>query len=272
MFRFFTRILALVSLVLCILPANASQSVRYEKVKVAGIWLKIVTVDLNCADVNLTPAVAKRGIGHAESFRSLLRRTRPAAAIDGTFFCTKTLKPTGDIIIDGRTIWKGYLGTALTVDSAGNVRMIPTRSNDQYKPAEYQNVLAAGPALILGGKTIVTPGAEGFRSSVHTTQKIRSAIGITYHNKLILAVSCKQVHLRRLAWALKALKCKDAACLDGGSSSGLYCKGKLIANPKRSMTNCLLVYDNPSQYARVHSSLSPLPLAGEQRADAWLGR
>ncbi len=251
-------------------PALATHSVRHSKVKCAGIWLNIVTVDLNSPDVIVTPAVARRGIGHSESFRSMLKRTRPAAAIDGTFFCTRTLKPTGDIIIDGRSVWKGYLGTALTIDGAGKVNLIPTRKHGMYDRNSYQNVIAAGPTLILGGKTVVMPKSEGFRSRVHTSRKLRAAVGITYSNKLILALTTKPVHLRRLAWALQKLKCKDAACLDGGSSSGLYCKGKLITNPSRGMTNCVLIYDSPSQYARARQKLSPLPAAGERRADAGL--
>lgn len=252
-------------------PAFATHSIRYSKVKSAGIWLNIVTVDLNSPNVVVTPVVSKRGIGHAESFRSILNRTRPAAAIDGTFFCTRTLKPTGDIVIDGRSVWKGYLGTALTIDGSGKVNLIPTRKRGVYDRASYQNVISAGPTLILGGKTVAMPGSEGFHSRIHTLRKLRAAVGITYSNKLILALTTSPVHLRRLAWALKKLKCRDAACLDGGSSSGLYCKGKLITNPSRGMTNCVLVYDNPSQYARAKIKLSPLPAAGERRADAgWI--
>ena len=34
---------------------------------------------------------------------------------------------------------------------------------------------------------------------------------------------------------MKSLKCVDAATLDGGSLTGLYYKGKLIANPGRGI-------------------------------------
>jgi len=249
-------------------PVFATHSICYSKVKRAGIWLNVVTVDLNSPDVVVTPAVARYGIGHSESFRSMLKRTRPAAAVDGTFFCTRTFKPTGDIIIDGRSVWKGYLGAALTIDWAGKVKLFPTYIPGIYDRDAYQNVVEVGPTLVLGGRTIVMPGLEGFHSRVHTAKNLRAAVGITYSNKLIFALTTKPVHLRRLAWALEQLKCKDAACLDGGSSSALYCKGKLITNPSRGMTNCILAYDNPGLYARAVAKLSPLPAAGERRADS----
>ena len=118
-------------------------------------------------------------------------------------------------------------------------------------------MLVAGPSLLLRGKTIVEPRAEGFRSCVHYSRKIRSAVGLTSDNKLVFVTTRRRIYLGKLAKIMKSLKCVDAASLDGGSSTGLYCKGKLIANPGRGMTNCLLVYDSVDSFELHRACLFP---------------
>jgi len=224
--------------------------------------VNVVTTNLNSPEVFVTPALARWGVGTCESFRSLMRRTRPAAAINGTFFCTRTFKPTGDIVIGGQLIWKGYLGTAITVDYNGKVRFVPTRGDEGYKWYDYANVLAAGPTLVLHGKTVVTPKSQGFHSGVHFTRRARAAVGLTYHNKLVFVTTGKRVYYSELARVMKRLNCEDAAVLDGGSSIGLYWEGKLIVNPGRGMTNCLLVYEDSTSYERYKDSCYPAKRPG----------
>lgn len=233
---------------------SAASNVAYRKAKVAGVWLHIVTANLNSPSVRVTPAVAKWGIGASESFRSLLRRTRPAAAIDGTFFCTRSLKPTGDIVIDGQMIWRGYLGIAMAFGDDNSVRFLDCQD---YRWTDYRSVLVAGPSLVLDGKLAVYPRDQGFRSGVHFTPRIRAAVGVTGANKLVMVTTTRRVYLSRLARAMLALGCVNAANLDGGNSTGLYCRGKLISNPNRAMTNCLLVYDDPQAFERRRSEFFP---------------
>lgn len=229
-------------------PVCASREVALTKATVAGVPVNVVTTNLNSPNVFVTPALSRWGVGTCESFRSMLRRTKPAAAINGTFFCTRTLRPTGDIVIGGQLLWKGYLGTAIAVDYNGKVRFIPTRGDEGYKWYDYASVLAAGPTLVLHGKTVVMPKSQGFRSGVHFTRRARAAIGLTYHNKLVFVTTGKHIYYSDLARVMKRLGCQEAAVLDGGSSVGLYWKGKLIVNPGRGMTNCLLVYEDSASY------------------------
>ncbi len=208
----------------------AASNVVHQKAKVAGVWLQIVTANLNSSSVRVTPAVARWGIGTCESFRSLLRRTRPAAAIDGTFFCTRSLKPTGDIVIDGQMIWRGYLGIAVAFGEDNSVRFLDCQD---YCWTDYRSVLVAGPSLILDGKLAVYPRDQGFRGGVHFTPRLRAAVGVTAANKLVMVTTGRKVYLSQLARAMKALGCVNAVDLDGGGSTGLYCNGKLIRNPGR---------------------------------------
>jgi exopolysaccharide biosynthesis protein len=248
---------AIIAAVLTASAAGAATSVAYQKTKVGGVWMNLVTVNLNDPNVSITPAVSRWGIGSCESFRSMMRRTRPAAAIDGTFFCTRTLRPTGDIVIDRKLIWKGYLGMVLAINSNRFVSFLPSRRQDLYSWSAFDDVLAAGPSLVRDGKIAVVPRAEGFRSGVHFSRRIRAAVGLTRANKLLLATTTRPYYLGEVARAMKSLKCVDAAGLDGGSSTGLYWKGKLIRNPSRGMTNCLLVYDNPDAFEQRRSAFCP---------------
>lgn len=233
-------------------------TVAYEKKKVAGVWVNLVTVDLNSPDIRITPAVAKGGVGTSESFNSMMRRMRPAAAINGTFFCTRSLEPTGDIVIDGHLLASGDIGTAVVIDDGNNVRFLPARRSDVYRWYDHQYVMAAGPSLLMRGETIVLPKDEGFCSSVHVSRQARTAIGLTKHNKLLLVVTRQRIYLRRLARVMKSLGCVDAAVLDGGSSSGLYWNGKMPVQPGRSLTNCLVVYDSPTNYEAHRTCFYPL--------------
>ncbi len=250
----FVLCLSVVLLSLGQLACEARTNVSYQKLKIGSVWMNVITANLNSPSVRVTPAVARYGIGHCESFRSLLRRTRPAAAIDGTFFCTRTLRPTGDIVIDGQLVYRGYLGMAVTIDDYDNIRFVESGA---YRWSDYKSVLAAGPSLLIGGKVAVYPKDQGFRSGVHFSRRVRAAVGITRQNKLLLVTTTRSAYLSQLARAMRSIGCVDAAGLDGGSSTGLYCKGRLISNPSRGMTNCLLVYDDLTSYDRHHDSLCP---------------
>lgn len=248
------------ALLICLaatVPCRAATSIVYTRTKAAGVYINLVTINLNDRNVRVTPAIARCGIGTCESFRSMMRRTRPAAAINGTFFCTKTLSPTGDIVIDGNLLSKGSVGTAVAIDVDNKITFLPAGRPDLYHWWDYQHVVAAGPALILRAKTIVMPRAQGFRSRVHFAKERRAAVGLTSTHKLVFVTCSRKIHLRTLARVMRSLRCTDAATLDGGSSIGLYCKGKLITNPGRGMTNCLLVYDNPSEYEQRRECFFP---------------
>lgn len=261
---FFAVCLSLVLLSLMQTGSEARSNVSYQKMKIGSVWMNVITANLNSPFVRVTPAVARWGIGHCESFRSLLRRTRPAAAIDGTFFCTRTLRPTGDIVIDGQLIYRGYLGMALTVGDYNDIRFVDSQD---YRWSDYKSVLAAGPSLLIDGKVAVYPRDQGFRSGVHFSRRVRAAVGITRANKLVLVTTLRSAYLSQLARAMRSIGCVDAAGLDGGSSTGLYCKGRLISNPSRGMTNCLLIYDDLASYQQHRDSFYPVERYGQRFAD-----
>jgi exopolysaccharide biosynthesis protein len=94
---------------------------------------------------------------------------------------------------------------------------------------------------VWNGKVSLNPASEGFKGKVHYTRRIRTAIAVTKSNKLIFAISRRPMYLRDMAKQLLNYGCTTAYGIDGGSSSGLFYKGKFIVGPGRSIVNCIVV-------------------------------
>lgn len=109
--------------------------------------------------------------------------------------------------------------------------------------SKAEGIISAGPYLVEGGKVIVDSTKEGFKEAKITTDRAqRSAIGITKDNKLIM-VTGSNLNVSELAKVMVELGAVKAMNLDGGASSGLYAKGKMITKPGRKLNTVLMVYD-----------------------------
>lgn len=233
-------------------PAGADiKSVSYTEPYVAGMRLKVVSVNMKDRDIRISILLGKDRLGASETFSSLMKRSRPDAAITGTFFGTDTLLPTGDIVIGGRRIWYGPIGTGVAFGKNNAVRFVDTRYGRQTDWSDFETVLCGGPRLVRSGKVWVYPKAEGFRDPALFTPRIRTAVGYTKNGRLLLVTTGKPVYLSSLAKAMKALGARDAVAMDGGSSTGLFYRGSFIARPQRSLTNVLAVWAYPVQKSRV---------------------
>ena len=234
-------------------------SITYAKRKVGGVVAHVVTINLNDLDVKLTPVIASRGIGASEGFGSIVSRTRPTAAITGTFFDTRSLRPVGDIVVDGEMVCRGFVGTAIGIGWNNEVEFIPTKRGQICEWSTFQSVIVAGPMLLSGGRKSVYPRGEGFRDRKLYSEGIRAAVGLTASNKLLLVTTKQRVYLSRLAKVMRALGARDAATLDGGGSTALYYRGRYLSHPSRRLTNLLLAYDNLTAYEQARQRLLPRP-------------
>lgn len=219
--------------------------VAYRNQKVAGVRCHVITVNLREPQVKVTLAVAQGGFPHAhESFDSMIRRTRPTAAINGTFFDKRTLKPIGDLVIEGRLVHQGLMGTALaiTADNQAVMRRVTWGHAEDW--SGYETVLACGPTLIQDGEVRLCPAEEGFRDPHVLNPGGRSACGLTAVGKLLLVSVPQPITLRKLAEVMQGLGCVQAMNLDGGASVAMYYRGRTILRPGRKLTNLLLVYEN----------------------------
>lgn len=227
--------------------------VAYYKTVKRGIPLHVVQADLNSPSLRVTVATAGNGIGTRDRWSSMIYRTHPTAAITGTYFDPRTAVPVGTIVVGGQFVHQGYVGSAF-VFSPPNAAILPAAVDTLQ---QFETVLRAGPRLLVNGKVLIEPWKEGFRDPAIYARKRRAVVGITRHNKLVFVAVDRPVHLRPLAHALRDLGVVDALCMDGGSSAGLYHRGKTRVLPKRSLTNLLLIYDTPERYARYADRLTP---------------
>lgn len=243
-----------------------SDSVTWRRASVSGVTVNVVEVDLNDPQVRIGACVARGFPRGCESFGSMIRRARPDAAINGTFFSKASLHPVGDIVVAASQVFAGGVGTALAATAKGQIDFLPARGYRQRDWSGYETVIAAGPRLLSAGRIVLAPQHEGFRDRrMIDGAAVRSAVGVTAQRRLLLVTVPRAITLRKLAIVMRSLGARDAINLDGGSSSALYCRGKVLTAPGRSLTNLLMVYSDANRYRAAAASLvpSPVPPAGK---------
>lgn len=250
-------IATLLANIVCI-PASAS-SVVYSTVKSGRVTGHVVTVNLADPDTRVSVALARGGVGKSESFKSMVKRTRPSAAITGTFFDTKTFIPTGDIAVFGKTLHTGCVGSALCIDTHNKASIVPLSVGRKQGWSGYETVLSCGPVLISKGRLAISVQHEGFGGSLYAPAT-RTAVGITRAGKLILVAVNKKTSLHAVAKLMLRIGVVDALTLDGGSSTGFYAHGNFVAAPVRGLTNLLVVYSRSSNYQKAKAALVPKSL------------
>lgn len=98
---------------------------------------------------------------------------------------------------------------------------------------------SAGPRLLKGGKIALNQAEEKFDGSLLAESARRTAIGLSGSKTIILANVMEPVKLDELALIMMNLGCIEAVNLDGGASTGLFYRGKVINEPRGSLTNIL---------------------------------
>ena len=249
----------LIASILPTLFASAADDVAYQKRWIQNVPVHVVTANLNSRNVKVSPAIARHGIGTSEGFGSMLSRLKPAAAITGTYFCVRSLVPVGHIAIDSKLVNTGSLGTAVCFGTDNTVEF-KVHNSPTPRPGAYESVLAGGPRLVKNGVVSVSPRAEGFRDRHLYRPAQRSALGITKYNKLLLVSVNRPIYMSKMARIMRELGAVDAINLDGGSSTALFCDGKTWSHPGRRLTNLIVVYETPTQFARAKSQLAPSPV------------
>ncbi len=222
--------------------SRAAQPLSYSRRTVAGVELHVIDADLKDRRIVVSPAIAAEGIGSSERFPSFVRRLRPAAAINGTFFDKRSLRPIADILIDAELANFGGIGTAIAFgdDGVDFVRLPKSRHVDW---SGYRAAIGGGPLLVWEGFAKPLPGGEGFGDPrVFARAASRTAIGVTSENHLLLVATVRGASLSRLAVAMRELGAVYALNLDGGGSVAMWFRGRMIARPSRALTNVVCIY------------------------------
>ncbi|MFH0802737.1 MAG: phosphodiester glycosidase family protein [bacterium] len=222
-------------------PSFAS-AIRYSVESVLGSSVNVVTVDLNAAP-ELSIQVASGFPGTHEPFSSMVRKTRPAVAVTGTYFSTRSLYPVGDIVVGGKTLYEGMMGTVLALDEKNKIVFKRVEWGRHQDWTGFKTVLGSGPTLVHDGKLDVNPKDEGFRDPHVLGCTARIGIGVTRANKLLLAATANILSLPAWGEVMRRLGCVEAMNLDAGASMAFYYRGKYLFQPSRKLTNIILAYD-----------------------------
>jgi hypothetical protein len=241
--------------VLCVTtPAGSSAS--YMKKKPLGVPAHVVTIDMNDRSMAIDVALSRGGLGASEPFKSMVSRTRPVAAITGTFFCTKSLLPIGDIVMGGRQIIGGPIGSCFAFNPSNGISITGARKGSSVDWTGCLTGVRTGPQLISNGQIRISAKEEGFKGQRLLQRHMRAAIGMTARNKLLLVAVKKPVTMSELAKIMRALGAIDAINLDGGSSVALSYGNKVVAQPGRRLTNIIVV--------SKRRNLPPTPIAADK--------
>jgi hypothetical protein len=242
--------------------------VVYRKGYVGGIPVHLILANLRHPEVKVAAMVARGGIGHAERFESMLRRARPSAALTGTFFGLRNNLPTGDIIVNRRNLFRGFVGTALAITNGNVVSFISTGYKEAPSWHLFDTVIRTGPRLVNARELVVAPREEGFRTLGRHVPRTRTAVAITARSQLLLVAVKKPISLYRLGLLMQHLGAYHAAALDGGTSTAMSMGGRVIASPGRRLTNLLLIYGSRERYERARPHLVP----PRRRPKEWVER
>jgi len=242
------RLSLLILIVLGLIVQQAygdTPGVTYAKHWIKKTRVHVISVNLNDLSLKVTPAIAWNTIGKRQSFVSFMAQHQPLAQITGSFFSLQTAHPIGDLVIGGQIIFRGPVGSALAITPDNQATMMNIPYNWTYSWPGFESAVQGGIRLVQNGKFAVYPRQQGFRDPGLFRPATRTAVGLTDANRLLMVAVNKPIYLSDLAGIMKALGCKDAMALDGGTSTGLACGGEVILMPGRTLTNVLIVVRRP---------------------------
>lgn len=222
-------------------PAHAHYAVAYQFRTVLGHKVHLVTADLNTPGIAVMVEVAQGFPAKGTKLATLAKQRNALAAVNGTFFSTRSFEPIGDVVVNGRIVFQAKrTRPAIAVTWDGKVRILSAHEVPELWRG-YRFALVAGPRLLQRGVVTVSAEGDGFQDPSVLGRARRSAVGLTKANKLLLVVVQDKVSLARLSLVMKALGADDALNLDGGTSSGLYQGGLTRVAGTRSVPCALVV-------------------------------
>ncbi|MGE3724071.1 MAG: phosphodiester glycosidase family protein [Candidatus Sericytochromatia bacterium] len=258
--RFFSLLLGMIfgfSLGSCFPEAVFAKPVQVYSKSLQGASLRVVQIDLTDPATHLDMVLAnkapqannsEKSYGD-ESFGAMVRRSKAAAMINGTFFSKDAQKRVmGNMVSGGRFLkyspWENF-GTTLGITASGRPEMKTLRAGEEIHWKNYWFSVTCGPRLLKQGAVWINPDLEGFKDPHVLGAANRSALGFSQDGKtLYLVIFYGGVTLQKEAQVMKALGAYEAMNLDGGASQGLAQGGSILLAPGRYLTNAIAVYDS----------------------------
>jgi exopolysaccharide biosynthesis protein len=224
------------------LPAHkpAARPIAYDSFVRDKALYHIVQADLSSGLV--TPQTVYRT--NLVSTWKLVTSSNATVGITGTFFAPANGHPVGDVLIDGELVVKGYRGSGIGVDAFGGVDIFDTHFKKEFDWSKYRFGLRGAVRLISNGQVNPNPRAQRFRDPRIWGKASRTAIGLTKAGKLVLCATKNNVTLSALGKAMRSRGVVDAVSLDGGGSTCLYYRGKMVIGTGRRLSNMFVLQEH----------------------------
>lgn len=198
----------------------------YEKKHIHSQVIHIVKLNPNSYTAELVKA--NNGDPGRETVPKMAKRSQADIAINGGFFHIGGIEdgmPSGTLVIQGKQYNLRKNVQALLVIKSGII------SIELATPKKYLHdnisVVAGIPMLIERGQ--ISRSIFNKKSGFYTKPHARTAIGIDRQGTVILVVAqAEGLTLLALAQLMKTLGCTQAVNLDGGGSSTLWIKDKVV--------------------------------------------
>ncbi|MDD3653277.1 MAG: phosphodiester glycosidase family protein [Desulfotomaculaceae bacterium] len=200
-------------------------------------------------------ALSARGLGTTETTSSMAKRTGAIAAVNGGGFYNNPVSgkplnfPVYVTIHEGKLIYYDrpiYPMTAVGINQSGNLVFSKKGPQDLLKHG-VQEAVSFTPALIINGRPVPYSREEEIAP--------RTAVGQTKTGDYIFVVIDERnpkwsegVNIRQLTDIMMSLGAYNAFNLDGGGSSTMVFRGRVINKPsditgERAVATCWVVYD-----------------------------
>lgn len=168
--------------------------------------------------------------GTRESLSTMANRAGAVLAINASGFYTDTNKPMGSIVRDGQLLQTDphFTWEVLSTTWYGDLDFFQVNNQEDAYAADINDSFAFGPILVRNGTATEIKD---------TSRHPRTAIGQLDDKRYVIVVAegrlenAEGLTLTELQNIFLNLGCKTAYNLDGGGSSTLYFKGKILNTP-----------------------------------------
>ncbi len=168
--------------------------------------------------------------GTRETLSTMANRAGAVLAINASGFYTDTNKPMGSIVRDGQLFQTdpNFTWEVLSTTWYGDLNFYQVNNQEDAYAADINDSFAFGPILVRNGEATEIKD---------TSRHPRTAIGQLDDKRYVIVVAegrlknAEGLTLTELQNIFLNLGCKTAYNLDGGGSSTLYFKGKILNTP-----------------------------------------
>jgi len=183
---------------------------------------------LNCDIISASPKKIRVNL-----IRGVLNRDGVNAS-----FSDSLLNPLGVVVIDGKVITDRVLHRpprpvfVIYKNGTADILQSVERASD-LDLSQVKYAVGAGPFLSVQGLK-----EGGFQPDILRGRRLRSAVGITNSGDIRLVVT-DLMSLTELMNLMTLLNCVKAMNLDGGSSSSMFWKGRMVRGGVRTISTAI---------------------------------